>query len=264
MVLFGICSANLIPIPSKASQHFTSAISPALKTQASEDLQKIWLIKLDIAAAKLESVLNDQLSSEVRARISDLQVALTVQEGLPTDAIALATGIILRPELLFSTDLNRVLAHELFHVIHAAVNPGEANWIREGLAQYFEFMVYAKMNYLNVKAAFDEPWIELTTPYDYANPNRALYGRALLYFNFVVRECGGADLFWKIATAGLDASLPAQSPRPYCRSYHASREQFEQAMLINQFTPNDAVSPSGYFIAPMNRIGQPRPMPLKK
>jgi hypothetical protein len=152
--------------------------------------------------------------------------------------------ITLSPGLLSSPTYLRTVAHEYFHAVHHALNPWEEDWIREGLAQLFEHLVFGGFNFAHVHAGLTTSDVALEEPFD---PNRyrpEQYGNTLLYFYYVNAQCApGNAFFWRLVAgrvpgrAGVTAALEGlAAPAPHCRSFAATAAAFSLAKLINGYS----------------------------
>jgi len=154
--------------------------------------------------------------------------------------------------------------HEFFHAIHFLINPTEHNWvtvspnkhkwIREGLAEYFAYIVSGRKNSTYIKGGFGHPSTSLTHPPIGDELGPAHYGHQFLYFYYLFRECG-QDLFWKIAKGvtgargelNIDIILSQYGPSlPQCRSFNDSVVHFELAKFKNHLTRGD--NPNIHFL----------------
>jgi hypothetical protein len=226
---------------SVATEHFISTASPDFSTS----LQLTHLFR------EMETNYENFVPVDVKAVAGKWQAHVTLDSATGDGAWFVdpektqgELTIVVNPLVFSSSDFPRLLTHEMFHLIHYLVHKNEPAWIREGLAQNFEFIVYQKLNLPNIKAAFQGDWVEMTSQYDLANPDRRLYGRSLLYFSYLIRECGGTSLFWKLVlhkaldVDGINEVLSAQSnSSEICSSYKSSRAHFEAGMVINRIDP---------------------------
>lgn len=166
--------------------------------------------------------------------------------------------------LLNSNGIKALLAHEFFHAVHFEVNPGEEPWMREGMAQLFEFIVTDNLSGANLQASIAKPNTPLIGKYDIENVNPAQYGHDLLYFFYLYNHCGGDDLFWSLATGQddlqgaelIDRLLSLKNSTPVeCKNFHNSAVSFETAKLHNQMQITKAEQTGErdrFFLAPTN------------
>ncbi len=162
---------------------------------------------------------------------------------------------------LNSNGLKALLAHEFFHAVHFELNPNESPWIREGLAQVFEFMVTNELNGGNLRSAISNPLTPLIGTYHLETPNAAQYGHNMLYFYYLYKHCGEASVFWDITlgqnglkdTDLLNAVLKKQqSNKSQCRNFASSAVNFEIAKIHNQIQFAQEENQEEFFLAPTN------------
>lgn len=146
---------------------------------------------------------------------------------------------------LNSNGIKALIAHEIFHAIHFQINPDEAAWVREGMAQLFEFMTTGELNGMNLYATINDPSTPLLGEYNPEVSNRAQYGHDQLYFYYMYSHCGKDDFFWKLAqgedNSGLKGSFlidavldKAGSKQSECLNFTDSAISFEVAKAHNQ------------------------------
>ena len=117
--------------------------------------------------------------------------------------------ICIKPEFYKSADLKSILAHEIFHVLHYSQSPQEEAWLREGLAQWFEFRVTGKLPSHAVEGALTTQAPSFGSPYprlfefDSKKSSKALqaqYGRDFLFVFYIWAQTQQSDeLIWKFA-----------------------------------------------------------------
>ena len=93
----------------------------------------------------------------------------------------------------------RILSHEYFHAIHHLLNPAEEDWVKEGLAQLFEWKVTGLPFRPHLEAGLKNLTTPLIAEYDHNKYSSEVYGQHLLYFYYLEKNCGGEKLFWDIA-----------------------------------------------------------------
>ncbi len=96
------------------------------------------------------------------------------------------------------------LVHEWFHALHFMIHPDESPWIREGLAQVFVAMstdgdAYEKLPGAGLVEAMTNSTTPLKYPFNPEIINSEAYGHVFFYFYSLYKNCGGEDLFWKLA-----------------------------------------------------------------
>ena len=156
-----------------------------------------------------------------------------------------------------SPELPRLVAHEYFHALHYWLDPGEEDWVREGMAQVFEIFVVGRPNGKHLMAAQKFPSAPLVGAFDYGNDNSTRYGQALLYFSWLTRECGGRELFWDLlrpvdglkGLKKIDTVLRKRGGlRPQCRSARQSVLDFQMAKVHNRVDFYKWDNPLRYFL----------------
>ncbi len=152
--------------------------------------------------------------------------------------------ISLSPGLLSSPTYLRIVAHEYFHAVHFALNPGELDWIREGLAQLFEHIVFGGFNAAHVHASLTNSDYGLEETFDPNSYSPEKYGNTLLYFYYINTQCSlNNALFWNQIRAsspgrsGISNTLSKlASPLAHCRNFETSAAAFSVARLVNAFS----------------------------
>ncbi|MDW8191015.1 MAG: hypothetical protein RMK80_08565 [Pseudobdellovibrionaceae bacterium] len=157
--------------------------------------------------------------------------------------------VILSESLIGSNDFQRLFAHEFLHIVHYLLNPKEEQWIREGLAQYFEYRVTGFKSNILIKHAMEHPsssptqgFRHISSQIDYSG-----YGNSLLYFSYLIRQCGYDSLFWMLVEGGSEDDSPLQGLRlidralkkqnissPPCQSAQSSLIYFQLAKIHNR------------------------------
>lgn len=169
---------------------------------------------------------------------------------------------------LNSNGFKSLLAHEFFHAIHFEINADEAPWVREGMAQLFEYIVTDELNGLNLKAAIENPLTPLIGSYNVGDINAAQYGHNMLYFYYLYKHCGGDQFFWSMAE-GDQEGVQAESEKKgaylidtilnssknkntECKNFLSSVISFEVAKLHNQIQVTKNNERERFFLAPTN------------
>lgn len=182
-----------------------------------------------------------KLPVEVQERLSNRKFIVTVVKSNTADGLFVDTSHTgssdLHIEMNYSRLLNenafQILAHEFFHAVHHVINPGQKAWIREGLAQLFEFRTLRYFNGVNVEAALKDLSIPLEAEYSIDKIIPAQYGHNLLYFYYLWKNCGGDNLLWQIASNGLESAF-SQGAKEQCASFESSVVHFEIARAHNR------------------------------
>ncbi|RYZ70666.1 MAG: hypothetical protein EOP09_05755 [Proteobacteria bacterium] len=163
--------------------------------------------------------------------------------------VYLTEAMLLLPEAAYS-----LTAHEIFHGVHARVNRDEETWVKEGLAQVFEWMAGQKqaISFAIFKFGFmTRP--KLGINFDLSGGDESTfggYGQSLLYFLHLYKHCGGDSLFWNLVTSpdtGITAvssslkemndhhlELIHPTKRWTCASVENHYESFLLARYLNQ------------------------------
>jgi hypothetical protein len=202
-----------------------------------------------------------------------------VMSGLSdSDSPGPGLWLCMKPDLFWGPDAYTLLAHEVFHAVHFLVHPNEEAWIREGLAQWFEYRVTRNFNGSNVRAALEHPETSLIAPYIPGKTSRNQYGHNLLYIYYLWSHCGGEPLIWDIARAHveIDASTPMygvmnvdrllkrrkamlEDLPSECDSFENSAISFEIARIHNK-TSHDGSKNNNphYLLATALQVVEPR------
>lgn len=162
---------------------------------------------------------------------------------------------------LTSNGIKSILAHEIYHAIHYYVNPDEYPWVREGMAQMFEYYMTGNYNGSNIASAMKSPMTPLLGVYDVEEIDRSQYGHNLLYFIYLMNHCGGQKTFWKITEGNatrekgsylIDAVLKdVGSPLEECTDFPSSAINFEVAKMHNQPQYKKPQEKNKFVVAPM-------------
>lgn len=194
--------------------------------------------------------------------LSNKKIKLIFTASAPRDGLFVPPNeIFISQKHLGSNGLTSLLTHEVFHAIHYLINPDEEPWVREGMAQFFEFIVTKNLNAKNLQAAIKNPLTPLIGEYDFKKPNDAQYGHNLLYFHYLFTHCGGENLFWKISRGlnGLRGKelistiLDDEDHKEECTSFESSAISFLVAKNHNksQYQSDDR---NRYFVTTINLL----------
>lgn len=158
--------------------------------------------------------------------------------------------IVINPRILSSQQLWRLLGHEYFHVIHNIKVPGELSWIREGIAQKFEYELYGGVTQGNLKAAMDYSLHALEEDFDTSAPSAERYGNSFLFIRHLEEVCGDEEIWRHFLElpAGINygrASVEVvlrrlKSKAPDCVDAKTIMGSFVLAKMINQRTESSA------------------------
>jgi hypothetical protein len=168
--------------------------------------------------------------------------------GTPDSSVVLLRTCLLPRSLgedALRLQLRRTVAHEAFHAYQYRVHPDEERWIREGLAQVFEFFATRTWNERHVLAglsSLETSLVAMDGGAPLVSPQQ--YGHQLLFFRFLLSRCGGWELFWDLVNPGrgvygrdtIAHGLERHGSRsdPACRSFEAAVSLFELARAHNR------------------------------
>lgn len=198
----------------------------------------------------VESTLLQKIPAPIREKISDLKITVQLTDEPGRDGLFIPQEsheqkILVQLNQIYSNGIKALLAHEIFHVIHFYLNPDEMPWMREGMAQLFEFITTDELNGMNVSAAVANPMTPLLGDYDINQTSRAQYGHDLLYFYYLYSQCGKDTLFWNLVTGVKENKLfgsylidevlsRTNSTKIQCTNFEESAISFEAAKVHNQ------------------------------
>ena len=226
------------------------------------------------ASQEVERKLEERVPARILATLRKRGITVSLEKSCPSDGYFFEPDanessrlrICVSETLFTSEDLLPILLHETFHGIHYLLHPNEEIWIREGLAQWFEFRT-TRLNSGNVNEALRNPFTPLFGKYETGKLNRAQYGHNLLYFYYLWNQCGGDELIWKttegapnvFGVTGIDQALVAlkKTQRPQCANFESSAIHFEVARIHNRIT-GDATDSKRYFLT-ATTITRPTP-----
>jgi hypothetical protein len=223
------------------------------RTAADEKKEEIKIHVYDILKNLSSTFVQNQISPY---EITFIFTSLITHEGVfyPPGRHPILKGekqlvIELNASILKSSNYLRLITHELFHAIHFVLNPREVAWVREGLAQYFEYKIHGSINDRNLLSALRSSTTPLVSDYDINQYDPEQYGHNFLYFFYLVRNCSSQqdDFFWDLVTeksdpnhlsdSGIDFVLKKQnSSKSMCTSFLESASKFELARVINQYS----------------------------
>jgi len=236
---------------SETHQFVTFSIDKNIYAQINEDQQEKLLQRLNDLNFFIEEKVKTKIPAYLEERLKSLSLRVSLTDKPGRDGLFIPqTGsehvISIQLNQVYSNGIYALLAHEIFHALHYQINPDEMVWIREGLAQLFEFITTGELNGMNLLAAINNPMTPLLGNYTLENKNAAQYGHNQLYFYYLYSHCGEADLFWKI-TAGnseeknlrgsylIDNVLQQMnSKKSECKNFTESAISFEVAKLHNE------------------------------
>jgi hypothetical protein len=227
--------------------------------------------KLNLKIQELDSFVTQKIIEKIPKDISDKLTDLKIKvsfsnlpgrDGLFTPDISGEQTITLQLTQLSSNGINALLAHEIYHAIHFHLNPNELPWVREGMAQLFEFLATNELNGKNLSAAIKNPMTPLLGEYSIEEKNPAQYGHNMLYFYYLYNHCGKDKLFWSITEAKnqngqkgsflIDGILKEINiSAAECEDFSSSAITFEVAKLHNQIQFLNLKEKNKFSVAPM-------------
>lgn len=247
-----------------------------IQFEASNDLyhhQQLKLLSASTDIAETISNIKDEfLPSLVREYFKTKKLIIIFEKKSDTDAMFFPPGtlresaieewiITLNPAVTDSQNYLRIIAHELFHAVHHLYNPEEETWIREGMAQIFENMVFGGFNYAHIHAGLTKSNFPLEAHFDHHQYEAEKYGNTLLYFHYLNSHCGlDSALFWTMlenrepGRNGITEALNRiNSPHPVCQNFTTSASGYSLAKLVNNYSGFEQ-SPHTYILSSDQRL----------
>ena len=207
-----------------------------------------------------------KIPTDVQEKIKDLKIKVYLTDVPGRDGLFIPQEsgehtISIQLIQMHSNGINALLAHEIFHAIHFHLNPDELPWMREGMAQLFEFITTGELNGMNLYAAIHNPMTPLLGEYSPEEKNPAQYGHNQLYFYYLYNHCGGDKLFWKITKGDnengekgsflIDRALKEMDlSNVECQDFSESAIIFEVAKAHNQMSFGSILERTKYFLYP--------------
>jgi hypothetical protein len=259
----------LVPMHSSAS-YIDFSIEKGIYNNLSLIQQQAITSKVQEINQFFETNVYSKIPNSLKYKLRKLKVTISFSDKSGRDALFVPNEnghvhkIFIQLLSLNSNGLNALLAHEFFHAVHYEINPDEDPWVREGMAQVFEYIVTDELNGTNLRAAIENPHTPLIGTYSIENPNRAQYGHDMLYFYYLYKRCGGDSFFWSLAEgeeelkgAALINSILGRfdSPNAECKSFSSSAVSFEVAKIHNQvqeLIQKESEGRGRFFLAPTN------------
>ncbi len=210
--------------------------------------------------------IKNRLPKDINEKIKDLKIKIFLSDKAGRDGLFIPQDsgehtIEVKLVQLHSNGIEALLAHEIFHAIHFHINPDEVAWVREGMAQLFEYITTGDLNGMNFYAAINNPITPLLGDYDIEDPNPAQYGHNQLYFFYMYSHCGQDNFLWSLAKGDADSGHRGsflidhvldemKSPAPECATFTESAINFEVAKLHNQMQFIAGEEKNRYFVFP--------------
>jgi hypothetical protein len=256
----------LIPTFSLGNDLINFSIEKSIYENLSQNQQQAITIKVSEYNTFFYDEVIPKIPALILEKVKDLQVTIHFTDKAGRDGIFIPGSdqhkhkINVQLIQINSNGLKSLLAHEFFHALQYEINPDEMPWVREGLAQLFEYIVTEEMNGQNLQAAILNPLTPLIGEYNIDNSSPAQYGHNMLYFFYLYKHCGENQIFWELAEGTdelrgaylIDTVLKGNnSNSPECKSFLSSVKSFEVAKLHNQIQFSPEYS-ERFFLAPTN------------
>lgn len=214
----------------------------------------------------VERDLKGKIPADIQEKIKGLKIKISLTDAPGRDGLFVPQEsgeqtIAIQLIQINSNGMKALIAHEIYHAIHYYINPDELPWVREGMAQVFEFITTGELNGMNMYAAINDPMTPLLGEYSPDERVPAQYGHNQLYFYYLYSHCGKDNFFWKL-TAGetdgnekgsflidrvlKDMNLSAGE----CSDFAESAISFEVAKAHNQMQFSNMSSRGKYFLYP--------------
>ncbi|MEA9355893.1 hypothetical protein SHI21_06765 [Bacteriovorax sp. PP10] len=244
----------------------TFGIDKTVYSKMSEDQKNKLIQKIQELNEFIELQVKTKIPADLIDQTIDLKINISFTDKPGRDGLFVPQDsgehkISIQLVQVYSNGIKALLAHEIFHAIHYQINPDEAAWVREGMAQVFEFITTNELNGRNTAAAIQNPMTPLLRTYDVENNDPAQYGHNQLYFYYLYTHCGKDNLFWKLAAGQshtgvkgsflIDAILTEMNlAKPECKDFTESAITFEVAKAHNQFQFANKESREQFFLYP--------------
>ncbi len=249
--------------------NLTYTISKNFYSELSEDKK----LQLDLRLNEIQNFITNNITPEIPNQLLPKNFSIKIfldnkaqRDGLyQTNTNTGQHEISINAFQIYSQGIFSLIAHEIFHAIHASVKPNEATWIREGLAQLFEYYTTGEFNGRNLSELQQKPIVNFFQPYEIESSSRNLYGLHLLYFYYLTEQCGGKKLFWKIVSGlqgdkfyyeGIDLInsilINEENKNFQCKNFNNSLMFFEIAKHHNNTQYLAKNSPNTFFLTSLN------------
>ncbi len=141
--------------------------------------------------------------------------------------------------------IEKLITHELFHAVHDFAAPNEESWVREGLAQFMEYLIHGIPNKANIESAFQSSTTSLIGDFVLKKADKEQYGHSFLFFYYLYTQCGGEAVIWEVVSAGdrkgigsvNKALLKNKSVKKHCKDFKQLALKFELARILNSPRP---------------------------
>ena len=151
--------------------------------------------------------------------------------------------IVINPDVFTNPKLYNLISHEYFHFIHYQFNPDEKDWIKEGLAQYFEFMISGQINNQHVEKALSSSNFPLESDFNIEKYEPEKYGNSFLFFYNLFQKCIDDQKLWdyikskRSGREGIEFLLSLRKiSKAYCQSFNAIATNYSFSKIFNTYT----------------------------
>lgn len=219
--------------------------------QLSSSQQNALITKTTELTKFIERKVRTQIPNSLFEKTKNLKIKILLTDKAGRDGLFLPHDsseqtIAIQLVQLNSNGIQSLLAHEIYHAIHFTINPDEASWVREGMAQLFEHITTGELNGRNMAAAITQPMTPLLGDYNVEETNPAQYGHNQFYFYYMYNHCGRDEFFWKLSEGDQDSGLRGSflidsilekinnTGKSECSNFTESAISFEVAKAHNQ------------------------------
>lgn len=263
MAFFMALILTLVPAESSAQESLVRfSIDKKIFTEMSFDQQNALISKTQDLAQFINHDLKKKIPADILEKIQNLKIKILMTDTPGRDGLFIpqeSSEQVIQVQLvqLNSNGIRALLAHEIYHAIHFHINPNELPWVREGMAQVFEYITTGELNGMNMYAAINNPMTPLFGEYSPEEKSPAQYGHNQLYFYYLYTHCGKDQIFWKL-TAGKNklqgsylineilSDLNLQATE--CRDFSESAISFEVAKIHNQMQFTNMTQKSRFYL----------------
>jgi hypothetical protein len=140
-----------------------------------------------------------------------------------------------KPEVFFSQKIFGLVAHEMFHVLHYLMNPKEEEWLKEGLAVWFEYQVTRRFPIDFAKVALTKNRMQFGHSYEHSVTEKedseliGKYGHDFLFVYYLQLRYskGDSSAVWSLVNPGP----PGLSTRTNLENFVGNEISFERLVL---------------------------------
>nr|BDT29178.1 hypothetical protein BHI3_26440 [Bacteriovorax sp. HI3] len=265
LAFFMALAMTLIPAAVSAQEGFVRfSIDKKIFSDMSTTQQNALITRTQELVQFIDRDVRKKIPADILAKIQDLKIKISLTDMPGRDGLFVPQDTseqVIQVQLVqvYSNGIKALLAHEIYHAIHFSINPDELPWVREGMAQVFEFIATGELNGMNLYAAINDPMTPLYGEYSPEEKFPAQYGHNQLYFYYLYSHCGKESFFWKL-TAGknqlkgsflIDEILGELNlSSTECRDFSESAISFEVAKVHNQMQFTNISQRNKYFLYP--------------